>query len=68
MRAEYDFSGGVRGKHAIRYPKGSRIVVIDPDVAEVFPDAASVNEALRALLPIVRGHMKPPTGRTRPGE
>ena len=53
MRPEYDFTGGVRGKHAARYAEGTNIVVIDPDVAEVFPDSASVNEALRALLPII---------------
>lgn len=58
MRAEYDFSSGVRGKHASRYKKGTNLVVIDPDVAEVFPDSESVNEALRALIPIVRGRRK----------
>lgn len=55
MRSEYDFSGGVRGKHAKRYKEGSNIVLIDPDVAKVFPDSKSVNEALRALLPIIAG-------------
>jgi hypothetical protein len=53
MRSEYDFSGGIRGKHAARYKEGTNIVVIDPDVAKVFPDSVSVNEALRALLPII---------------
>jgi len=54
MQQEYDFSGGVRGKYAARYAEGSNVVVLDPDVAEVFPDAASVNEALRALAKIAR--------------
>ena len=36
MRAEYDFSGGVRGKYAKRYAQGSNIVVLEPDVAEAF--------------------------------
>ncbi len=53
MRPEYDFTGGVRGKHVERYAKGTNIVALDPDVAKVFPDSAAVNEALRALLPII---------------
>jgi hypothetical protein len=52
MRLEYDFSGGVRGKYASRYRKGTNVVLLDPDVAAAFPDSASVNEALRALLEI----------------
>ncbi len=54
MQEEYDFSGGVRGKYAGRYAEGSNVVVLDPDVAEIFPDAASVNEALRALAKIAQ--------------
>ncbi len=53
MRPEYDFSGGVRGKHAARYAKGTNIVVLDPDVAEAFPNSVAVNEILRALLSII---------------
>ena len=52
MRTEYDFSGGVRGKYAERFAKGSNVVVLDEDVARVFPDSASVNAALRALARI----------------
>lgn len=51
---EYDFSKGVRGKYAKRYVEGTNVVVLAPDVAAVFPDAESVNEALRALVQIVR--------------
>ena len=58
MLAEYDFSAGVRGKYANRYARGSIVVVLDPDVAEVFPDAASVNQALRALADIIRQQSK----------
>jgi len=54
MRAEYDFSDGVRGNHASRYAEGSNVVVLDPDVAEVFRDAESVNDALRAMVNIIR--------------
>jgi hypothetical protein len=49
MREEYDFSGGVRGKYASRFADGSNVIVLDPDVAEVFGDARAVNEALRLL-------------------
>jgi hypothetical protein len=54
MRPEYDFRGGVRGKYAERYAHGTNIVLLDPDVAEVFPDSESVNRALRALAGIIR--------------
>ena len=47
MRNDYDFSEGVRGKYARRVEQGSNIVVLDDDVAEAFPDSASVNAALR---------------------
>jgi hypothetical protein len=53
MLEEYDFTGGVRGKYAKRYAEGSNVVVIDPDVAEYFPDHDSVNEALRGLTAII---------------
>ena len=49
MHREYDFSRGVRGKYAKRYAKGSNVVVLDPDVAKLYPDAEAVNRALRAL-------------------
>ena len=54
MLAEYDFKGGVRGKYAKRYEEGTNVVVIDPDVAEYFPDHDSVNEALRGLAAIIK--------------
>ncbi len=64
LRAEYDFSGGVRGKHAARYAEGTNVVLLDPDVAEAFPNPATVNEVLRALAPFVRPQ-KGPTARKR---
>jgi ribose 5-phosphate isomerase len=54
MRDEYDFRGGKRGRYAKRFVKDSKVVVIDPDVAEVFPDAKSVNDALRAIAGVVK--------------
>jgi hypothetical protein len=53
MRAEYDFSGGERGKYAKRLDKHATMVVLDPDVAEVFPTGVDVNRALRAILDAV---------------
>ncbi len=55
MRTEYDFSGGVRGKYAARYRKGTNLILLEPDVAKVFPDARAVNRALRAILDAVPG-------------
>jgi hypothetical protein len=54
MLEDYDFSRGVRGKYAKRYAEGANVVVIDPDVAEYFPDHESVNESLRSLVSIIR--------------
>ena len=54
MLDEYDFSGGVRGKYVDRFPKGANVVVLDPDVAQIFTDSDSVNEALRALASIIQ--------------
>lgn len=54
MLDEYDFSGGVRGKYAERFAEGTNLIVLAPDVAAVFPDSASVNEALRTLVRIGR--------------
>lgn len=54
MLEEYDFSVGVRGKYAGRFARGSHIVVLDPDVAQVFSNSESVNRALRALAGIIR--------------
>jgi len=59
MRREYDFSAAVRGITAARYAQGANIAVIDPEVLDVFPDGAAVNQALRALAPVLR--------RRRPG-
>ena len=64
MLPEYDFSGGVRGKYASRFAKDTIMVVLDPDVAEVFPDQNSVNKALRSLSRIIRDRVGV-TGRGR---
>ena len=54
LRPEYDFSGGVRGKHHEAYRKGTNVVFLDPDVARVFKDSESVNRALRLLLELAK--------------
>ena len=54
MRPHDDFSKAVRGATTARYARGANVVVIDPTVLDVFPDGASVNEALRALAPMLR--------------
>ena len=57
LRPEYDLSklkGGVRGKYAKRFKKGTNLVLLSPDVAEYFPDEQSVNDALRSLVNIAK--------------
>jgi hypothetical protein len=49
MRAEYDMSGGKRGKYASRFPKDVVKVTLAPDVAVAFPNAKAVNDALRQI-------------------
>ena len=58
MRMEYDFSKGVRGKHAARYAEGTNVVVLDPDVALEFRTTEEVNETLRAVSKLVNQHRK----------
>lgn len=53
LRPEYDLTklkGGVRGKYYERAQAGTNLVLLEPDLAKAFPDADSVNRALRALL------------------
>lgn len=54
MRPEYDFSKGVRGVTAARYREGTNVIVLDPSLLDVFPNSEAVNEALRALAPVLR--------------
>ena len=62
MQDEYDFSEGVRGKYADRFAEGCNVVVLDPDVAHLFKDSASVNDALRTLAELARRQAKKATG------
>jgi len=76
LRPEYDLSqltGGVRGKYYERATRGTTLVLLERDVAEAFPDAQTVNQALRALIKVAttqvrttgtRGKLQP-TSRAR---
>ncbi len=60
LRAEYDFSklkGGVRGKYAKQYHAGTNLVLLEPDIAKVFPNDEAVNEALRQLIKIAKARV-----------
>ena len=55
MRSSYNLEklkGHVRGKHYESVQSGTNLVLLEPDVAEAFPDASSVNEALRMLAKV----------------
>jgi len=59
LREEYNLTEdqlreGTRGRYAERYAAGVNLIRLDPDIAAVFPDSQSVNEALRALAEIIR--------------
>ena len=53
LRPEYYgelIGSGTRGKYAKRVKEGSKVVVIDPDLSDAFPNSEAVNEALRDYL------------------
>lgn len=58
MRPEYDFSGGVRGKHHKAYREDTNVVLLEPEVARVFRDSAAVNRALRMLIDLADGEVQ----------
>lgn len=58
MLAEYDFSSGIKGKYAKLYKQGTNLILLEPDVAEVFPDSKSVNDSLRTLAAIIQVRSK----------
>ncbi|MFN7955622.1 MAG: hypothetical protein U0610_28155 [bacterium] len=64
---EYDFTGGVRGKYLERYREGTNVVLLDPDVAEAFPDSAAVNETLRRLVSLAEARARPRTPLSKRG-
>lgn len=62
LRPEYDLSqllkGGIRGKYAERYQAGTNLALLEPDVAQAFPNDEAVNEALRLVLQISKLHLR----------
>lgn len=55
LRSEYDLrSLPVRKVGSGRQSFGGTTIRLDPDVAEVFPDSESANEALRFLIKIAK--------------
>ena len=65
LRPEYDFSKAVRGVTAARYAEGTNLVLLDPDVAEIFPNARAVNDALRTISRLT-GKASRPRSHKRP--
>ena len=63
LRPEYDFREARRNAYAARYAAGATAVVLDPDVAAAFPSATAVNDVLRTVAGLIRGH--PPAKRAR---
>ena len=59
-----DLRGGVRGKYYERYKQGTNVGPLEPDVAKVFRDSATVNEALRRYL---SEHGAPPATNEKAG-
>ena len=69
LRPEYkrsNFGTLVRGKYAARVSEASNIVVLEPQVARVFPNDRAVNQALRRLLRDRKGSARPTVRSTRP--
>jgi hypothetical protein len=61
LRQEYDLSklrGGVRGKYARQFKKGTNLVLLSPDVAKYFQDEESVNDALKSLVDIAKTDLR----------
>ncbi|MDQ7017372.1 MAG: hypothetical protein Q9O24_06395 [Gammaproteobacteria bacterium] len=64
IRAEYDFSQAVRGKHHKSYSEGVNVVFLEADIAQVFKDSEAVNHALRMLMELAGTELK--RNRTKP--
>ena len=69
LRSEYDLmqlKGGVRGKYYRQATAGTNLVLIERELAEVFPDTESVNRALRMLVNTAEAAASPSRRRHRP--
>ena len=68
LRPEYDLSklkGGIRGKYYERVRTGTNLVLIEPELANVFPDTKSVNRALRLLADTAEAITEPHRGKRK---
>ena len=64
MRAEYrreELGKGIRGKHYAEFKRGNNLVLLNPELARIFPTNETVNAALASLVEVARSA----TGRTR---
>ena len=62
LRAEYPRAAlgkGVRGKHYMQHTQGTNLVLLQPEVAKVFPTPAAVNQALRELMQLAQRATQP---------
>ena len=61
LRPEYNLSelkNPVRGKYYNRAMAGTNLVLLDPDIAQAFPNARAVNDALRVLVTVARAKVR----------
>ena len=68
LRGEYDLTklrGGARGKYYRRFTEGTNLVLLDPDIADAFPDAKAANDALRVLVKVASKQVRPGRKRRR---
>ncbi len=68
LRAEYDLAllkGGVRGKYYRQATAGTNLILVEPELAEIFPDTESVNRALRLLVDTAEAAVMPSPRRRR---
>ena len=72
VRTKYkrsDFGELVCGKYAKRIQKSTNVIVLDPQVAKVFPNDEAVNNALRGLIKVTRSEATPGTkGKRKPSD
>jgi hypothetical protein len=72
LHPEYDLTqlkGGVRGKYYRQAAAGTNLMLIEPELEEVFRDAESVNRALRLLMDAAQAAARPARRRHRaPGK
>ncbi len=63
LRDEYDLTtllkGGIRGKYAAAFARGTNLVLLAPDVARAFPTEEAVNEALRLVIRLAELPLSP---------